>query len=160
MDILEDGALDYPDNTLKTLDYVSASVHNRFKQSQELMTARILRAVGNPLVNTLNHPHGRMLGFRPAYAVDMPAVIEAAARGGCALEVSADPARMDLDGGWARRVRDAGGRCTISSDAHSTLDFDNIWLAIGSARRGWLEARHVLNTRPLAELQALLRARS
>jgi DNA polymerase (family 10) len=160
MDILEDGALDYPDETLRTLDYVSASVHNRFKQTHDLMTARILRAVGNPLVNTLNHPHGRLLGFRPAYAVDMPAVIAAAARGGCALEVSADPARMDLDGGWARQVREAGGRCTISSDAHSTLDFDNIWLAIGSARRGWLEAQHVLNTRPLAELKALLRARS
>jgi DNA polymerase (family 10) len=160
MDILEDGSLDYPDDTLQSLDYVSASVHSRFKQTEELMTARILRAVANPLVNTLNHPHGRMLGFRPAYAVDMPAVIAAAARGGCALEVSADPARMDLDGGWARRVRDAGGRCTISSDAHSTLDFDNIWLAIGSARRGWLEAHHVLNTRPLEELKALLRARS
>jgi DNA polymerase (family 10) len=160
MDILEDGSLDYPDETLSTLDYVSASVHNRFKQTEALMTARILRAVGNPLVNTLNHPHGRMLGFRPSYAVDMPAVIAAAARGGCAMEVSADPARMDLDGSWARRVRDAGGRCTISSDAHSTLDFDNIWLAIGSARRGWLEPHHVLNTRPLDELKALLRARS
>jgi DNA polymerase (family 10) len=157
MDILEDGTLDYPDDTLQSLDYVSASVHSRFKQTEPLMTARILRAIGNPLVNTLNHPHGRMLGFRPAYAVDMPAVIAAAARRGCALEVSADPARMDLDGTWARRVRDAGGRCTISSDAHSTLDFDNIWLAIGSARRGWLEAHHVLNTRPLRELKPLLR---
>jgi DNA polymerase (family 10) len=160
MDILQDGSLDYPDETLASLDYVSASVHSRFKQTEELMTARILRAIANPLVNTLNHPHGRMLGVRPAYAVDMPAVIASAARAGCALEVSADPARMDLDGTWARRVIDAGGRCTISSDAHSTLDFDNIWLAIGSARRGWLEARHVLNTRPLGELRAVLRARS
>ena len=87
-------------------------------------------------------------------------MIAAAAAAGCAMEVSADPARMDLDGGWARRVRDAGGRCTVSSDAHSTLDFDNIWLAIGSARRGWLEARHVLNTRSLPELRELLRQRS
>jgi DNA polymerase (family 10) len=160
MDILEDGTLDYPDDTLQSLDYVSASVHSRFKQTEPLMTARILRAIANPLVNTLNHPHGRMLGFRPSYAVDMPGVIAAAARRGCALEVSADPARMDLDGTWARRVRDAGGRCTISSDAHSTLDFENIWLAIGSARRGWLEAHHVLNTRPLQELKPLLRPHS
>jgi DNA polymerase (family 10) len=160
MDILEDGSLDYPDETLASLDYVSASVHSRFKQPESVMTERILRAIRHPLVHTLNHPHGRLLGSRPAYAVDMPRVIEVAARVGCALEVSADPARMDLDGGWARRVRAAGGRCTISSDAHSTLDFDNIWLAIGSARRGWLEARHVLNTRPLAELRALLRERS
>ena len=160
MDILEDGLLDYPDDTLRSLDYVSASVHSRFKQNEATMTSRILRAIGNPLVHTLNHPHGRMLGIRPAYAVDMPLVIATAARSGCALEVSADPARMDLDGTWARRVRDAGGRCTISSDAHSTLDFDNIWLAIGSARRGWLSPDHVINTRPLDELRQLLDQRS
>jgi DNA polymerase (family X) len=157
MDILEDGALDYPDETLASLDYVSASVHSRFKQQESVMTARIERAVGHPLVHALNHPHGRLLGARPAYAVDMQRVIEAAVSSGCALEVSADPARMDLDGVWARRVRDAGGRCTVSSDAHSTLDFDNIWLGIGSARRGWIEARHVLNTRALDELRELLR---
>ena len=89
----------------------------------------------------------------------MQRVIEAAASNGCALEVSADPARMDLDGNWARQVKVAGGRCTVSSDAHSTLDFDNIWLGIGSARRGWLEAQHVENTRPLDELRARLAAR-
>jgi DNA polymerase (family 10) len=160
MDILEDGSLDYPDETLATLDYVSASVHTRFKQPEELMTPRIVRAVTHPLVHTLNHPHGRLLNARPAYAVDMQRVIEAAAQAGCALEVSADPARMDLDGGWARRVRAAGGRCTVSSDAHSTLDFDNIWLGIGSARRGWLEPADVLNTRPLDELRAHLRQRT
>jgi DNA polymerase (family 10) len=157
MDILEDGSLDYPDEVLASLDYVSASVHSRFKQTEPLMTARILRAVTHPLVHTLNHPHGRLLGIRPPYAVDMPRVIESAAAAGCALEVSADPARMDLAGSCARRVRDARGLCTISSDAHSTLDFDNIWLGIGSARRGWLEAQHVLNTRPLGELRQLLK---
>ncbi|MBV9578280.1 MAG: hypothetical protein JO057_06805, partial [Chloroflexi bacterium] len=160
MDILEDGSLDYPDATLVSLDYVSASIHSRFKQSEPVMTARILRGIGNPLVHTLNHPHGRLLGVRPSYAVDMPRVIATAVAGGCALEVSGDPARMDLDGAWARRIRDGGGRCTLSSDAHSTLDFDNIWLAVGSARRGWLEARHVLNTRSLPDLRELLRQRS
>jgi DNA polymerase (family X) len=159
MDILQDGSLDYPDETLATLDYVSASVHSRFKQTQAEMTARILRAVTHPLVHTLNHPHGRLLGARPAYAVDMPRVVAAAAAAGCALEVSADPARMDLDGGSARRVRDADGRCTVSSDAHSTLDFDNIWLGVGSARRGWLEPRHVLNALPLEELRSQLISR-
>jgi DNA polymerase (family X) len=159
MDILEDGRLDYPDDVLASLDYVSASVHSRFKQTQEVMTARIVRAISNPRVHTLNHPHGRLLLNRPAYAVDMQHVVEAAARVGCALEVSADPARMDLDGGWARRARAAGARCTISSDAHSTLDYDNIWLGVGSARRGWIEARDVLNARPLEELRALLQRR-
>jgi DNA polymerase (family 10) len=157
MDILEDGTLDYPDDTLATLDYVSASVHSRFKQPESLMTPRIVRAVRHALVHTLNHPHGRLLGARPAYAVDIQQVISAAAAAGCAMEVSADPARMDLDGGGARRVRDAGGRCTISSDAHSTLDFANIYLGIGSARRGWLEPDHVLNTRSLDDLRHLLR---
>jgi DNA polymerase (family 10) len=157
MDILEDGSLDYPDETLATLDYVSASIHSRFKQPEALMTPRIIRAVTHPLVHTLNHPHGRLLGIRPAYAVDMQRVIEAASAAGCALEVSADPARMDLDGTCARQVKAAGGRCTVSSDAHSTLDFDNIWLGIGSARRGWLEAHDVLNTRPIEEFRALLR---
>src|SRR6185437_13644227 len=123
------------------------------------MTARILRGIGNRRVHTLNHPHGRLLGIRPAYAVDMPRVIAEAAARGCAMEVSADPARLDLDGGWARRVRDAGGRCTISSDAHSTLDFDNIWLAVGSARRGWLTRDDVVNTRELPELRKLLSER-
>jgi DNA polymerase (family 10) len=159
MDILADGSLDYPDETLASLDYVSASVHSRFKQPESEMTPRILRAVTHPLVHTLNHPHGRLLNSRPAYAVNMPRVIEAAAAAGCALEVSADPARMDLDGGWARQVRAAGGRATVSSDAHSVLDFDNIWLGIGSARRGWLEAADVLNTHPLEALRALLSQR-
>jgi DNA polymerase (family 10) len=142
---------------LASLDYVSASIHSRFRQPESIMTPRIIRAVSHPLVHTLNHPHGRLLGIRPAYAVDMPRVLEAAAAGGTALEVSADPARMDLDGGWARKARLAGAACTVSSDAHSTLDFDNIWLGIGSARRGWLEAHDVLNSRPIEEFRALLR---
>ena len=156
MDILEDGSLDYPDETLATLDYVSASVHRRFKQSADAMTARITRAVAHPLVQTLNHPHGRLLGIRREYEVDMHQVISTAVANGCALEVSGDPARMDLNGNWARQVKAAGGRCTISSDAHSTLDFDNIGLGVGSARRGWLGRDDVLNTRPLDEFRALL----
>jgi DNA polymerase (family 10) len=157
MDILADGQLDYPDDVLRTLDYVSASVHSHFKQPQEVMTQRIVRAVSHPLVHTLNHPHGRLLGIRPAYAVDMQKVVETAARSGCAVEVSGDPARLDFDGAWARRALAVGGRFTVSSDAHSTLDYDNIWLGVGSARRGWLGPQHVLNARSLEELRALLR---
>src|SRR5262249_54213814 len=85
MDILEDGPPDYPDETLASLDYVSASVHSRFKQQEAEMTARIERAVRHPLVHTLNHPHGRLLTIRPAYAVDMQRIVEAAAASGCAL---------------------------------------------------------------------------
>src|SRR5439155_4741236 len=114
MDILADGSLDYPDETLASLDYVSASVHSRFKQPDSEMTPRIERAVTHPLVHTLNHPHGRLLTARPAYAVNMERVIESAAAGGCALEVNAVPARMDLDGCCARRLLRAGGRCHVS----------------------------------------------
>ena len=160
MDILEDGSLDYPDEVLATLDYVSASVHSRFRQAEPAMTSRILRAVEHRLVHTLNHPHGRLLGTRPAYAVDMARVVSAASAAGTAMEVSGDPARMDLDGGWARQVKAAGGLCTISSDAHSTLDFLNIWLGVASARRGWLTRDDVLNTRPLDELKRLLARRT
>ncbi|MBV9356485.1 MAG: DNA polymerase III [Chloroflexi bacterium] len=159
MDILEDGRLDYPDELLAELDYVSASVHGRHRQDRAAMTARIERAVRHPLVNTLNHPFGRMLGGRDPYGVDMPAVLALAAAVGCAVEVSGDPARMDLDGGWARRAGLAGCRCTISTDAHSVLDFENRWIAIGSARRGWLTRDQIVNSRPLDELRALLAAR-
>ena len=160
MDILEDGSLDYPDETLATLDYVSASVHSRFKQTEPLMTARILRAVSASAGAHAQSPAWSAAGGASAVRGRHAARDRMAAAAGCALEVSADPARMDLDGDWARRARDGGARCTISSDAHSTLDFDNIWLGVGSARRGWLEARHVLNTRSLPELRELLRQRS
>jgi DNA polymerase (family 10) len=157
MDILEDGRLDFSDDVLQRLDYVSASVHRRHKLGRAEMTERTLRAVANDLVDTLNHPFGRRLGMRDALDLDMDTVLTAAAASGCAVEVSGDPARMDLDGAWARRAGLAGCRCTISTDAHSPLDFDNAWIGLGSARRGWLTADQVLNTRPLAELLSVLR---
>jgi DNA polymerase (family X) len=157
MDILEDGRLDYADAVLAQLDYVSASVHRRHRQDRAAMTRRMLRAVAHPLVDTLNHPFGRMLGSREPVDVDMDAVLAAAAENGCAVEVSGDPARMDLDGVWARRAGELGARCTISTDAHSALDFDNAWIGLGSARRGWLTAAQVVNTRPLDELRRTLR---
>jgi DNA polymerase (family 10) len=123
------------------------------------MTARILRAVSNPLVNTLNHPHGRKIGRRDGYAVDMQAVVERAASVGCALELNSDPSRLDLNGDWARRGLRLGARFTISSDAHSTRELEFMQFGIGSARRGWLTAADVLNTLPLEELRLVLRRR-
>ncbi|MBI2755863.1 MAG: DNA polymerase III [Chloroflexi bacterium] len=157
MDVLEDGTLDFPEDVLKWLDYVSASVHRRHKQDRATMTARIVRAVSHPLVHTFNHPFGRLLGSRDPYPVDMPRVLQVAARNGVALEVSSDPARMDLDGTWARRARVAGARCTISTDAHGAADFDNLWLGIGSARRGWLTREDVLNTLDVEAFRAALK---
>lgn len=159
MDILMDGQLDFSDDVLRSLDYVSASVHTGFRQPREVMTARMLRAISNPLVNTLNHPHGRKIGRREGYAVDMQAVVERAAANGCALELNATPDRLDLNGDWARRGLALGARFTVSSDAHSTKELDFMQFGVGSARRGWLTPDDVLNARPLDELRALLKAR-
>jgi DNA polymerase (family 10) len=159
MDILMDGQLDFSDDVLRSLDYVSASVHTGFRQAREVMTQRMLRAIANPLVNTLNHPHGRIIGRRDGYAVDMQAVVERAAAVGCALELNATPDRLDLNGAWARRGQQLGARFTISSDAHSTQELDFMQFGVASARRGWLTADDVLNTRALEELRALLSAR-
>jgi DNA polymerase (family 10) len=159
MDILLDGQLDFSDDVLGSLDYVSASVHSGFRQPREVMTERMLRAITNPLVNTLNHPHGRIIRRREGYAVDMQAVLERAAALGCALELNATPDRLDLNGTWARRGQQLGARFTISSDAHSTQELDFMQFGVASARRGWLTAADVLNTRPLDELKQLLAAR-
>ena len=159
MDILMDGHLDFSDELLRSLDYVSASVHTGFRQSREAMTERMLRAISNPLVNTLNHPHGRKIGRREGYAVDMQAVVERAASNGCALELNSTPDRLDLNGTWARRGLRLGARFTISSDAHSRAELDFMQFGVASARRGWLTAADVLNTRPLDELRQLLKVR-
>ncbi|MCA1646927.1 MAG: PHP domain-containing protein, partial [Chloroflexi bacterium] len=159
MDILMDGQLDFADDVLASLDYVSASIHTGFRQPRDVMTARMTRAISNRLVNTLNHPHGRIIRRREGYQVDMQAVIARAAASGCALELNATPDRLDLNGVWARRALKLGARFTVSSDAHSTTELDFMQFGIGSARRGWLTAGDVLNTRPLAELRALLRVR-
>lgn len=159
MDILRDGSLDFPDHVLAELDYVSASVHSGFRQEREVMTQRIVRAVTHPRVHVLNHPHGRIIRRREPYPVDMDSVAAAAARAGCALELNAQPDRLDLDGPAARRARATGARFTISSDAHHVRHFDLVQFGIGSARRAWLTPGDVLNTRPLEELRALLATR-
>jgi DNA polymerase (family 10) len=159
MDILLDGQLDFPDEVLAELDYVSASVHSGFRQSEKAMTERIVRAISHPLVNTLNHPSGRKIGRRDGYAVNMQTVIETAAKVGCALELNADPDRLDLNGDWARRALQVGARFTVSSDAHSVKNFDFMQFGVGQARRGWLTANDILNTRPLDELRQLLAQR-
>jgi DNA polymerase (family 10) len=156
MDILMDGQLDFPDEVLRTLDYVSASIHSGFRQPREVMTQRMRRAISNPLVNTLNHPHGRIIRRREGYQVDMQAVIEQAAESGCALELNATPDRLDLNGEWARRALKLGARFTVSSDAHSTSELEFMPFGVGSARRAWLTAADVLNTRPVDELRQLL----
>ena len=159
MDIKRDGRLDYDDDTLATLEYVSASIHSGMKQEREVMTARILRALANPYVATLNHPHGRLIGSRAPYHVDMEAVIRAAAEHGVALEINSQPARMDLDSTWARRARDVGAKFVINTDAHATRQLGLMHFGVATARRAWLGPEHVLNALPLEGLLAHLAKR-
>ncbi|SRR5579884_110983 len=159
MDIKRDGTLDLANEALDVMDYVSISVHSAMNQPREQMTERMLRAISNPYVTTLNHPRGRLLRRREAYEVDLERVIEAAAQRGVALEVNAQPERMDLDGFWARRAIQAGARLTISTDSHAPGQLDFMPLGVASARRGWATRRDVLNTLPLDELLDFLGAR-
>jgi DNA polymerase (family 10) len=156
-DILADGALDFPDEVLAELDVVVAAVHSRFKQSREEMTARIVRALGNPWLNVLAHPTGRRLGSREPYDVDLEAVFAAAARHGKAVEINASPERLDLSDTHARRAAALGVPIAISTDTHYLRELDHAELGLGVARRAWLGPGHVLNTRPLEALLAWAR---
>jgi DNA polymerase (family 10) len=156
-DILPDGSLDYPDEVLAGFDFVIASVHSAFRQSEADMTKRIIRAMENRYVSVLGHPTGRILLARDGYAVDLAAVIAAAAASGTCLEINASPYRLDLDWRWCRRAKEAGVLLAIDPDAHAVGELDSVTYGVGVARKGWLAADDVVNTRPLQEALALLR---
>lgn len=157
VDILEDGSLDLPDSILGRLDLIVGALHSAFTLTREQQTRRLLRALEHPHFSILAHPSGRLLGERPPINCDYSALITAARERGCALELNAQPERLDLNDLHCREARDQGVPIAISSDAHSTLDFAGLRFGIGQARRGWLEARDVLNTRPLGEVRRLLK---
>jgi len=156
-DILEDGALDFPDDVLAELDVVVASVHSRFKQERATMTARIVRALGNPHMDILGHPTGRRLGSREPYDVDLDAVFAAARAHGKAVEINASPERLDLNDAHARRAAEAGVPLSISTDTHYLSELDNVDLGVAVARRAWLGRDQILNTRGLDDLLAWTR---
>jgi DNA polymerase (family X) len=155
VNILTDGRLDYDDDLLAQLDWVIASVHTSFRIGEREMTDRICAALEHPLVDALGHPTGRMLGRRGPYAVSMDRVIECAARTGTMLEINANPNRRDLNEVHARAAAAKGVPILIDSDAHGTNTFGVVRYGIATARRGWLEAGHVANTRPWSEFTAL-----
>ena len=156
VDVLDDGSLDLPDSILAKLDVVVAAVHSRFDLRRAKQTARILRALDHPLVNVLAHPSGRLIEERDPYEVDMAKVVRRARERGVILEVNSQPARLDLTDVDCRMAKDEGALVSVDSDAHSVHDFDDLRYGIGQARRGWVEARDVANTRPLKALRALL----
>jgi DNA polymerase (family 10) len=146
-DILADGRVDYDEEVLSRFDYVIGSVHSRFAMDGAAMTARVLSALDDPHLTILGHPTGRLLLTREGYSIDMTAVIEKAAETGTAIELNADPQRLDIDWRSCRVARDRGVTVEIGPDAHSTRGLDNIAIGIGIARKGWLESGDVLNTR-------------
>ncbi|HHX40598.1 MAG TPA: DNA polymerase/3'-5' exonuclease PolX [Armatimonadetes bacterium] len=152
VNIRADGSLDYEDEVLAEFDVVTASVHSGMGMDRERMTRRILRAVRNPHVDILGHPTGRILGRRDPYDVDLQAVIRAAAESGTALEINAQPDRLDLKDTDARLVAEAGAMVAINSDAHSVEQLGLMEYGISTARRGWIERKHVLNALPLEQL--------
>jgi DNA polymerase (family 10) len=145
-DILRDGSLDFTDDVLATLDFVVASIHSLFNLSPEEQTQRMLRAISNRYVDIIGHPTGRILLGREGYALDLDAVIDAAAEHGVCIEINAHPSRLDLDWRYLHRARDKGIKIPIDPDAHVISGLDDMRYGIGIARKGWLQASDVLNT--------------
>jgi DNA polymerase (family 10) len=160
VDILPDGRLDFPDVVLEQLDFVLASLHDAARQDGPTLTRRCLRAIAHPLVNVITHPANRLVGRRSGYALDFDAVYAAAADSGTALEIDGAPSHLDLDGEHARGAVAAGVTVTIDSDCHRVGALDRqMRLGVGTARRGWVEARNVLNCRPISEVLAFVQAK-
>jgi DNA polymerase (family 10) len=158
-DIRKDGSLDFSDEVLAQLDYVVASVHASLTLSEAAMTDRIVKAMANPYVTMLGHLTGRMLLTREPYAVNIPAVIEAAAETGTIIELNANPRRLDMDWRWWPLAREKGVKCAINPDAHSVSGLQDLIFGIGAARKGWLSRRDVINTLPLGQVEEALEAK-
>jgi len=160
MDILESGKLDLPDDVLAEADYVVATIHYGLKQSEKQLTDRLLRAIENPWVDAIGHPTGRILPNRPSYQLDFDVVAKAAANAKCLLEINGSE-RLDLPDTLAAAAKGHGVRFVLSTDAHNTRELGFMRFAVGVARRAWLTADDILNTRPLPEfLNGLRRSRN
>lgn len=156
VDIRVDGSLDMDDDLLERMDVVVVSVHSRFELGEARQTERVLRALEHPAVNILGHPTGRLLGQREPFAIDLDAVIAAAREHDVALEINADPARLDLDDRWARSAAHAGVPVTVNTDAHAPEGFDNLRHGVLQARRAWLTPDDVINAWGLGRLRRFL----
>jgi DNA polymerase (family 10) len=158
-DILRDGTLDYAPDVRAGFDFIIASVHSRFGMDEKQMTARVLKAMDDPHLAILGHPTGRLLLSRDPYPLDLDAVFAAAASRGIAIEINADPQRLDLDWQSVRRAVAAGVTISLGADAHGVSAIDNMELGVGVARKAWLTREQVLNVRPAEEFLAFVRRR-
>ncbi len=159
VDILAGGALDFEDELLADLDYVVASIHSALGSARERVTTRTLKAMDNPYVTCIGHPTGRVIGQREAMDLDMPAVIEHAARTQTALEVNADPSRLDLKDIHCRMAVEAGVKLAIGTDAHSTGSLSLMPFGVATAARGWATKADVVNALPVTRLKAWLKTK-
>jgi len=157
VDILEDGTLDLSDDILKELDLVVCSVHYNRNLPEKKQTSRILRAMDNPYFNILAHPTGRIIQERKGYDIDMEKIMKGAVDRGCFLEVNAAPDRLDLNDEYIGMARELGLKLSISTDAHTLDHLGNMRYGVDQARRGWLEKKDVINTRPWNALKNLLK---
>ena len=157
VDILNKGAMDYPDTLLRQLDVAIGSIHSGFKQDSATITNRLVTAMRNPYVTMIAHPTGRLMGQREAYAVDLEAVFAAAKKTQTALEMNAYPKRLDLNDVSARRAKHHGVKLAISTDTHSLDQLENITIGIGVARRAWLGPQDLLNCLTREQLLAWVR---
>jgi DNA polymerase (family 10) len=157
VDIRTDGTLDYPDEILQSLDLVVASIHSAFSRSREEQTKRVVKAIQHPNVHVIGHLTGRLIGQREGVDLEVEAVVKEAARTGTALEINAQPQRMEVTDVLCRMIRDAGVRVAISTDAHVIHNLDYMGLGVSVARRGWLGRAQVLNTLDSDELLRHLR---
>jgi DNA polymerase (family 10) len=159
VDILADGSMDFKNELLADLDFVVGSIHSGLGGARDKVTARTLKAMDNPYVTCIGHPTGRVIGYREAMDLDMPAVIEHAAQTGTALEVNADPSRLDLKDIHCRMAIEAGVKLAIDTDAHSTDSLSLMPFGVATAARGWATKDDVLNALSPAKLKAFLKAK-
>ena len=157
VDILEDGTLDYGEEILGRFDFVIASVHARYAQGEKEMTARLLRALDNPRMTIMGHPTGRMFHQREPFGFDHEAVFRRAGERGIAVEINADPHRVDLDWRLLPVARDAGAMISIGADAHNTAGLEHMTWGIAQARKAWLGPEQILNTRSADDFLAFAR---
>ncbi len=159
VEIRSDGSLDYTDEVLASLDLVIASLHSSLRQPREKITARLLKAMHNPHVDIIGHPTGRLMPDREGADLDMDAVLAVAAESGVALEINAHPARLDLDDVHAKRAIELGIKLSINTDAHDDAGMEVMHFGVSTARRGWVEAKDVINTFSPAQLTRWLKSR-
>ena len=154
---MPDGSLDFDDSLLEGFDIVLASLHDHREDDRTRLTERYLRAMEHPLVNIITHPANRAPGYSPGYDLDYQRLFDAAVHTGTAMEVDGAPGHLDMDGAIARVAVDAGVTVAIDSDCHRAEALDRqMRFGIGTARRGWIQAGHVLNARGVDEVRAFV----